>query len=56
MFSNGAEVAWVVPPRLLEVARTSDVGSLLAVLKDEANSEVDIVTTILTNQLSMSLR
>ena len=33
MFSNGAEVAWVVPPRLLEVARTSDVGSLLAVLE-----------------------
>ena len=30
VFSNGAEVAWVVPPRLLEVARTSDVGSLLA--------------------------
>ena len=26
MFSNGAEVAWVVPPRLLEVARTDDVG------------------------------
>jgi NAD(P)-dependent dehydrogenase (short-subunit alcohol dehydrogenase family) len=33
MFSNGAEVAWVVPPRLLEVARTSEVGSLLAVLE-----------------------
>ena len=33
VFSNGAEVAWVVPPRLLEVARTSDVGSLLAVLE-----------------------
>jgi len=33
MFSNGAEVAWVVPPRLLEVARTSDVGSVLAVLE-----------------------
>jgi NAD(P)-dependent dehydrogenase (short-subunit alcohol dehydrogenase family) len=33
MFSNGAELAWVVPPRLLEVARTSDVGSLLAVLE-----------------------
>jgi NAD(P)-dependent dehydrogenase (short-subunit alcohol dehydrogenase family) len=32
MFSNGAEVAWVVPPRLLEVARTSDVGSVSAVL------------------------
>jgi hypothetical protein len=32
MFSNGAEVAWIVPPRLLEAARTSDVGSLLAVL------------------------
>jgi len=36
MFSNGAEVAWVVPPRLLEVARTSDVGSLLAVLESFA--------------------
>ncbi|HLM17360.1 MAG TPA: SDR family NAD(P)-dependent oxidoreductase [Acidimicrobiia bacterium] len=33
MFSNGAELAWVVPPRLLEVARTSEVGSLLAVLE-----------------------
>jgi NAD(P)-dependent dehydrogenase (short-subunit alcohol dehydrogenase family) len=33
MFSNGAEVAWVVPPRLLEVARTSDVGSLLPLLE-----------------------
>jgi NAD(P)-dependent dehydrogenase (short-subunit alcohol dehydrogenase family) len=33
MFSNGAELAWVVPPRLLEVARTSAVGSLLAVLE-----------------------
>ena len=33
MFSNGAELAWVVPPRLLEVACTSDVGSLLAVLE-----------------------
>lgn len=33
MFSNGAEVAWVAPPKLLEVARTSDVGSLLAVLE-----------------------
>ena len=32
MFSNGAEVAWVVPPRLLEVARTSEVGSLVHVL------------------------
>ena len=30
MFSNGAEVAWVVPPQLLEVARTTDVGSLPA--------------------------
>ncbi len=28
MFSNGAEVAWVVPPRLLEVVRTDDVKSL----------------------------
>jgi NAD(P)-dependent dehydrogenase (short-subunit alcohol dehydrogenase family) len=34
MFSNGAELAWVVPPRLLEVARTSEVGSLLALLED----------------------
>ncbi len=33
VFSNGAEAAWVVPPRLLEVARTSDVGSLLAMLE-----------------------
>jgi NAD(P)-dependent dehydrogenase (short-subunit alcohol dehydrogenase family) len=33
MFSNGAEVAWIAPPKLLEVARTSDVGSLLAVLE-----------------------
>ena len=33
VFSNGAEAAWVVPPRLLEVARTSDVGSVLAVLE-----------------------
>jgi hypothetical protein len=32
MFSNGGEVAWVAPPRLLEVARVSDVGSLDAVL------------------------
>jgi hypothetical protein len=32
MFSNGAEVAWVVPPRLLEAARTSDVGAVSAVL------------------------
>ena len=32
MFSNGAEVAWVVPPRLLEVARTADVASLAALL------------------------
>ena len=28
MFSNGAEVAWVVPPQLLEMARTTDIGSL----------------------------
>jgi NAD(P)-dependent dehydrogenase (short-subunit alcohol dehydrogenase family) len=28
MFSNGAEVAWVVPPRLLEIVRTDDVASL----------------------------
>jgi hypothetical protein len=28
MFSNGAELAWVVPPRLLEVARVADVASL----------------------------
>jgi NAD(P)-dependent dehydrogenase (short-subunit alcohol dehydrogenase family) len=33
VFSNGAEAAWVVPPRLLEVARTSDVASLLGVLE-----------------------
>ena len=33
VFSNGGEVAWVVPPRLLEVARTRDVGSLLAILE-----------------------
>ena len=33
MFSNGAEVAWVVPPRLLEVARTTDVPSLPALLE-----------------------
>jgi NAD(P)-dependent dehydrogenase (short-subunit alcohol dehydrogenase family) len=33
MFSNGAEIAWVVPPRLLEVARTRDVGSMLALLE-----------------------
>jgi NAD(P)-dependent dehydrogenase (short-subunit alcohol dehydrogenase family) len=33
VFSNGAEAAWVVPPRLLEVARTSDVESLLAMLE-----------------------
>jgi NAD(P)-dependent dehydrogenase (short-subunit alcohol dehydrogenase family) len=32
MFSNGAELAWVVPPRLLEVVRTSDVQSLVSVL------------------------
>jgi NAD(P)-dependent dehydrogenase (short-subunit alcohol dehydrogenase family) len=32
MFSNGAEVAWVVPPRLLEVARTADVKSLSSLL------------------------
>jgi NAD(P)-dependent dehydrogenase (short-subunit alcohol dehydrogenase family) len=28
MFSNGAELAWVVPPRLLEVARVAHVASL----------------------------
>jgi NAD(P)-dependent dehydrogenase (short-subunit alcohol dehydrogenase family) len=28
MFSNGAEVAWVVPPHLLEIVRTNDVASL----------------------------
>ncbi|MEX1006631.1 MAG: SDR family NAD(P)-dependent oxidoreductase [Acidimicrobiia bacterium] len=33
MFSNGAELAWVVPPRLLEVARTTDVGSLPRLLE-----------------------
>jgi NAD(P)-dependent dehydrogenase (short-subunit alcohol dehydrogenase family) len=32
MFSNGAELAWIVPPRLLEVVRTGDVGSLPSVL------------------------
>src|SRR5436189_4768033 len=32
MFSNGAEVAWVVPPRLLEVARTAGVASLQQLL------------------------
>ena len=33
MFSNGAEIAWVVPPRLLEVARTADVASLPQLLE-----------------------
>ena len=33
MFSNGAEVAWVVPPQLLEVARTTDVGSVPRLLE-----------------------
>ncbi len=33
MFSNGAEVAWVVPPQLLEVARTTGVGSFPRVLE-----------------------
>jgi NAD(P)-dependent dehydrogenase (short-subunit alcohol dehydrogenase family) len=33
MFSNGAELAWVAAPQLLEVARTSDVGSLLGLLE-----------------------
>jgi hypothetical protein len=33
MFSNGAELAWVVPPRLLEVVRTTDVGSLPRLLE-----------------------
>jgi NAD(P)-dependent dehydrogenase (short-subunit alcohol dehydrogenase family) len=33
MFSNGAEVAWVAPPRLLEVARTSEVRALLSLLE-----------------------
>jgi NAD(P)-dependent dehydrogenase (short-subunit alcohol dehydrogenase family) len=32
MFSNGAELAWIAPPRLLEVARTADVGSLAHLL------------------------
>jgi NAD(P)-dependent dehydrogenase (short-subunit alcohol dehydrogenase family) len=32
MFSNGAELAWVVPPRLVEIARTTDVASLPVVL------------------------
>jgi NAD(P)-dependent dehydrogenase (short-subunit alcohol dehydrogenase family) len=33
MFSNGGEVAWVAPPRLLEVARTSHVSALGRVLE-----------------------
>jgi NAD(P)-dependent dehydrogenase (short-subunit alcohol dehydrogenase family) len=33
VFSNGGEAAWVVPPRLLEVARTREVGSVPAVLE-----------------------
>jgi hypothetical protein len=33
MFSNGGEVAWVAPPRLLEVASTSGVNSLGRVLE-----------------------
>ena len=33
MFSNGAEVAWVVPPQLLEMARTTDIGSLPRLLE-----------------------
>ncbi|MFI5046061.1 MAG: SDR family NAD(P)-dependent oxidoreductase [Acidimicrobiia bacterium] len=33
MFSNGAEIAWVVPPRLLEVVRTADVASLPQLLE-----------------------
>ena len=33
MFSNGAELAWVVPPHLLEVVRTADVPSLPALLE-----------------------
>jgi NAD(P)-dependent dehydrogenase (short-subunit alcohol dehydrogenase family) len=32
MFSNGGEVAWVVPPRLLEVVRTDGVASLPSLL------------------------
>ncbi len=32
VFSNGAEVAWVRPPHLLEVARTEDPASLPAVI------------------------
>jgi NAD(P)-dependent dehydrogenase (short-subunit alcohol dehydrogenase family) len=32
IFSNGSEVAWVAPPRLLEAARASDVESLPHVL------------------------
>jgi hypothetical protein len=38
MFSNGGEVAWVAPPRLLEVARTRDVGSLTPVLESFVSS------------------
>ena len=33
MFSNGSEIAWVAPPRLLEVARTTDVTSVAHVLE-----------------------
>jgi NAD(P)-dependent dehydrogenase (short-subunit alcohol dehydrogenase family) len=32
IFSNGSEVAWVAPPRVLEAARTGDVASLPHVL------------------------
>jgi hypothetical protein len=32
IFSNGAELAWVRPPHLLEVARTVDAASLAAVI------------------------
>ncbi|MBM3672147.1 MAG: SDR family NAD(P)-dependent oxidoreductase [Actinobacteria bacterium] len=33
MFSNGSEVSWVVPPRLLEVVPTEGAGSLSQVLE-----------------------
>jgi NAD(P)-dependent dehydrogenase (short-subunit alcohol dehydrogenase family) len=33
MFTNGAEITWVIPPQLLEVARITDVGSLPRVLE-----------------------
>jgi hypothetical protein len=32
MFSNGAEFAWVVPPKLLEIVRTTEVKSMSSLL------------------------